>query len=52
MFHVHVSVSSFIDVSSWSLVTAGIVNLISIDRVVFWYDGGLEYIDCTVLILI
>ena len=44
------SVSSFFDVSSWSLVTAT-VTLISIDRVVFWHGSGLEYVDCTVLLL-
>ena len=44
--------SSFFDVSSWSLVTAGTVTLISIDQVVFWHGGGLEYVDCTVLLLL
>ena len=44
--------SSSFNVSSWSLVTAGTVNLISIDQVVFWHGGGLEYVDCTVLLLL
>ena len=43
--------SSFFDVSSWSLVTEGTITLISFDRVVFWYGGGVEYVDCTVLLL-
>ena len=38
--------------SLWSLVTAGTVTLIANDRVVFWHDGGLEYVDYTVLLLI
>ena len=42
----------FFDVSSWSLVTSGTVNLISIDRVVFWHGGGVEYVDYTVLLLL
>ena len=44
--------SSFFDVSSWSLVTEGTVTLISIDQVVFWHGRGLEYVDCTVLLLL
>ena len=36
------NVSCLFYVSSWSLVTAGTVTLISIDRVLFWHDGGLE----------
>ena len=44
--------SSFFDVSSWSLMTASTETLISIDRVVFCHGGGLEYVDCTVLLLL
>ena len=44
--------SSFSDMSAWSLVTEGTVTLISIDQVVFWYGDGLQYVDCTVLLLL
>ena len=40
-------VSSFFDVSSWSLVTAGTVTLISIDRVVLSHA-----VDYTMLIVV
>ena len=30
----------------------GTVTLISLDRVVFWHGGELEYVDCTVLLLL
>ena len=45
-------VRSSFDMSSWSLVTADIVTLISIDLVVIWHGDGLEYVVCTVLILL
>ena len=44
--------SSFFDVSSSSRVTAVTVTLISIDEVVFWDGGELEYVEYTVLLLL